>query len=301
MQIEAGAVGITCQKISEAEVFVNAGFKDLLITYNLLGPDRVALLESLRALAKIQVVADHPEVIRGLASRDRRVADPLGVLIEVDSGAHRCGIQDPSEVLALAKLIEADPGLTFEGLMTYPAPGRRREANGLLEAIQTRLSAQGIACNTVSSGGSPDMWLAHESSQVNEYRVGTYIYFDRSLLNRGVCQLEWCALTVIATVISVHGTRFMLDAGSKALTSDLMGCEGYGLILEYPEADIVALSEEHGHVDARRCHPLPKLGEQVSILPNHACPVSNLFDQVFEIDSQGQGSLVKVHARGKVG
>lgn len=300
VQLKAGAVGITCQKISEAEVFVNAGFEDVLISYNLLGAERLQRLNALRKKARISVVADHSDVVAGYRSLVEG-SEPLKVLIEIDSGAHRCGISSLETCLELAKQIETAPNLSFHGLMTYPQAGKPQLANQQLALHVNGLKSHGIQCQVVSSGGSPDMWRAHESEIVTEYRVGTYVYFDRALLQAGVCSLEQCALWVKATVVSRQGTRFMIDAGSKALTSDLMGCTGHGLIREYPQANLYALSEEHGHVDASASPKLPEIGDIVSVLPNHACPVSNLFDQVYVVNAEGKGQLETVNARGCVG
>lgn len=299
-QMEAGAVGITCQKVTEAEVFVEAGFKDILITYNLLGAERTSRLAKLREKANISVVADHPKVVDGLAEASQ-AQNPLSVLIEVDTGSKRCGLSDPSDIVALAHHIQSKDSLQFTGLMTYPKKGQPQKADALLAQLKQALNAAGLPCPIISSGGSPDMWRAHESQSATEYRVGTYVYFDRSLIQAGACELEDCALVVKATVISTQGDRFMLDAGSKALTSDLQGCQGHGLILEYPQAVIYGLSEEHGHVDASSCAQRPNIGDIVTVLPNHACPVSNLFDQIWVMHPDGTGSLRPVHARGRVG
>jgi D-serine deaminase-like pyridoxal phosphate-dependent protein len=137
------------------------------------------------------------------------------------------------------------------------------------------------SCPVISSGGTPSMAQAALAPCITEYRAGTYIYNDRSLVERGACQITDCALTVLATVVSrPTPDRAVLDAGSKTLSSDLFGLQGYGMILEHPEATITALSEEHGNVTLHGASPGPKVGDKVRVVPNHSCVVSNLTDRV---------------------
>jgi D-serine deaminase-like pyridoxal phosphate-dependent protein len=157
-----------------------------------------------------------------------------------------------------------------------------------------------IAVPVISSGGTPDMWSDEGLGPVTEYRAGTYIYNDRSLVGRGAASLDRCALTVMATVVSrPTDTRAILDAGSKALTSDLLGMEGYGMVLEYPEAALYQLNEEHGLTDVSGCRRAPAVGERVRVLPNHACVVSNLFDRVHLVSGNQLLGALPVEARGR--
>ncbi len=152
----------------------------------------------------------------------------------------------------------------------------------------------------VSTGGSPDMWLSEGLGPITEYRAGTYIYNDRALLSRGTAAIDQCAMTVLATVVSrPTPDRAIVDAGSKALTSDLLGLEGYGMLLDYPEAVIYQLNEEHGLIDLSRCATRPAVGDRVRILPNHTCVVSNLFDRVFVVSGGRLAGALPVEARGK--
>ena len=301
-QREAGAMGITCQKLSEAEVFIRAGFDDVLITYNLLGAARLARLRALAGLARLTVVADHAHVVEGLGAAFADSAAPLSVLVECDTGGGRCGVQSPEAAAALAGQIARTPGLVFGGLMTYPAPDTHDRVEAFLTAARDLCLLSAGACPVVTSGGTPSMKAFAGSRVVTDYRPGTYIYNDRSLLNRGVVSLADCALRVAATVISrPTPTRAILDAGSKTLSSDLFGQTGYGLVTEYPGAVIVGLSEEHAHVDLTGTAARPEIGETVTILPNHACVVTNLADHVWLHDGTG-GPAVKtpVDARGLV-
>ncbi len=205
------------------------------------------------------------------------------------------------EAVALARAIDAAPGLRFAGLMTYPAPGRADAAQAWLAEAVARLTQAGLPPATVSSGGTPDMWRSGDAV-VTEYRPGTYIYLDRSQVARGVGGFDECALTVLATVVSrPTPDRAVIDAGSKALTSDLLGMEGFGRLVEYPDAAVTGLSEEHGVVDLSACTAKPAIGERVRVIPNHACVVSNLFDTVTLVSGGTVVETVPVAARGRVG
>ncbi len=134
-----------------------------------------------------------------------------------------------------------------------------------------------------------------------EHRAGTYIYNDKSLIAIGECRVEDCALTVLTQIVSrPTDDRAIIDAGSKGLTSDLIGLEDYGHIIEYPEAKIIELSEEHGHVDFSKCKRKPQIGEKINIIPNHVCPVTNLYDYVTIYKNQTVTEVITVDARGKV-
>ena len=281
LQLKQGAVGIAAQKISEAEVFAADGFDDILLCFNLLSAAKIARARRLAECCHLTLVADNAAVVQALSAGATGADLPLDVLVECDTGMGRCGVQTPEAASELAKMIDLAPGLRFAGLMTYPAAG----GTGQVERFMARAKALCLAsvgtCDRISSGGTPSMADAALAPTVTEYRAGTYIYNDRSLLARGACQSQDCALTVLATVVSrPTPDRAILDAGSKTLTSDLLGLQGYGLILGYENAVISGLSEEHGHVDLSQCGARPVIGQKVQILPNHACPVSNLADRV---------------------
>jgi D-serine deaminase-like pyridoxal phosphate-dependent protein len=180
--------------------------------------------------------------------------------------------------------------------MTYPA---NENTAPFVQRTDKLLQSQGIPIEHVSLGGTPKMWEAHTHTGVTEYRAGTYVYGDRAILKSGAMSLDECAMKIIATVISCPTTeRGILDAGSKTLSSDLIGLTGYGLILEYPEAQIYQLSEEHGHVDFSACAQKPAIGERVTIIPNHCCVVSNLFNQMVGVRGDEVDMVWDVAARG---
>lgn len=300
-QIAAGARGITCQKIGEAEVMAGGGIDDILITYNILGAEKLARLRALAGrLARLAVVADNETVVAGLSDAFAGAPRPLEVLVECDTGGRRCGVQTPEAALALARLIAAAPGLRLGGLMTYPAAGGASAAQSFLAQARDLLAGAGLDCPVVTSGGTPDMWQAEAGGVLTEYRAGTYVYNDRSLVQRGVCTWDDCAGHVLATVVSTPAPgRAVIDAGSKALSSDLLGMEDYGHVPDHPGIRITGLSEEHGVLATDPARPL-RVGQRIRIVPNHVCVVSNLFDRIWIEAADGQAEDVVVDARGRV-
>ena len=278
MQIKAGAVGITCQKIGEAEVMAQAGIADILITYNIIGEAKLARLMRLAKRIRLSVIADSAFVVEGLSAAAAQAGVTLPVLVEFDTGANRCGTQSPAETADLARLIAKSPGLHFGGLMTYPS---NANTDRLVRETRDLLTADGLTIDCVSGGGTPKMWQAHEHQEVTEHRAGTYIYGDCKIVETGAITLDQCAMRVITTVMSrPTADRGVLDGGGKALSYDGMKQGGHGYIIEYPEAHIYGLSEEHAHTDFSKCTSKPQVGERVSIIPPHCCLVTNLFNQI---------------------
>jgi len=293
MQLAAGARGITCQKISEAEIMAEGGINDIFLPYNILGASKLERLMTLVRKIKISVTADSAVTVRGLSGAAEAAGLELPVLVEFDTGGGRCGVQSPAEAAELARLITDSPGLIFGGLMTYPV----NERTGAF--VRETRGYPGVSFERVSAGGSPQLWKAHTFPEVTEYRVGTYVYGDRYTVAAGTHRLDECSFYIRATIVSrPTPERGILDAGSKALSSDLLGQDGYGLILEYPEARIYSLSEEHGNVDFSASPEGPEVGEQVTILPNHCCVCNNLFNEIVGIRKGLVEKVWKVDARG---
>ena len=301
MQLQLGAVGITCQKIGEAEVMASAGIADILITYNIIGPDKLARLFQLSKICQLSVTADSPQIVTGLSQTFMDSETNLTVLVECDTGAARCGVQNPDEAQNLAKFIHTSPGLSFGGLMTYPPMTDLAPVQAWLTNARDLIEANGIECKNISSGGSPNMRRLEDLPVATEHRIGTYVYNDRSLVEAGVCTIENCALSVVATIVSRPTlNRAVIDAGSKILTSDLLGLSGHGIIIDHPNVSIVGLSEEHGIIDLTDCNWNPDIGDQIKIIPNHACVVSNMVDEVTFEQFDGTFDRVPVLARGKI-
>jgi len=297
-QVELGAVGITAQKLGEAEVMADAGIADIFLPYNILGPKKLGRLKTLNERVTLSVTADSPDTLFGYAATF--AADkPLTVLIECDSGGGRCGVQTPAQALALARQIALAPGLRFGGLMTYPPLHGVEKSNAWLTEAVALFEQAGIAVPRVSSGNSPDMW-APAAAPVTERRPGTYIYYDRFQVKERVASLDDCALSVLVTVVSrPTATRVVIDAGSKSLTSDLLGLDGFGLVMG-TDLTVKGLSEEHGVIELPVASDWPRVGERLRIIPNHACVISNLFDSVTLISGDEVREVVPVAARGRV-
>jgi D-serine deaminase-like pyridoxal phosphate-dependent protein len=299
-QIELGAVGITAQKLGEAEVMADAGIGDVFVPYNIIGAKKLARLKALNGKVKLAVTADSPDTVAGYAETFADAAKPLTVLVECDTGGERCGVQSPAQALALARQITMAPGLRFGGLMTYPPRGKFVEVDRWLSDAKALIESAGIDVPVVTSGNSPDMWHGPDAT-VTERRPGTYIYFDRGQVSFGVAKFEDCALTVLATVVSrPTPTRVVLDAGSKALSSDLFGQSGYGALMGHETVTIASLSEEHGVIELAEASDWPRVGDRLRIIPNHCCVVSNLHDRVHLLGADGQIETVPVAARGRV-
>lgn len=298
MQVAAGAVGITCQKLGEAEVMADAGIRDIFVPYNIVGEAKLARLAALSHRTKLSVSADSEVVVRGLSRAMAREDAPLEVLVECDTGMGRCGVGTPEDAVRLARTIGGAPGLSFGGLMTYPTSAH---TDAFVGEAKRLLEAEGVPVARVSGGGTGATWTAHEHPLITEHRAGEYVYGDRHSLRSGALRLEECAFGVLTTVVSRPAEeRAVLDGGSKTFSSDKRDLDGYGLILEYPEARIADLSEEHGHVDLAGSRRRPEVGERVTVLPNHCCVVSNLFDEVIGVRGDEVEATWTVACRGKV-
>ncbi|HEX6971863.1 MAG TPA: D-TA family PLP-dependent enzyme [Limnochordia bacterium] len=296
-QIELGAVGITCQKLGEAEVMADAGLNDIFLPYNIVGDAKLARLVALARRVRLRVSCDDIAVARGLSRAAAAAGLTLEVLVECDTGLGRCGVQSPAAAADLAGQIARLPGLAFAGLMTYPTG---EGSNAFMAEARRLIEARGLAVPVISGGGTPQMWQAHTAPAFTEHRAGTYIYHDRYTVQRGAATFADCALRVLATVVSrPTPARAVLDAGSKALTSDLLGLAGHGTVVGFPDAHIARLSEEHGVVEFPKECPW-QIGQRVAIIPNHACVVSNLFDRVFACRGDEVEAVWPVAARGRV-
>jgi len=302
LQIAAGARGITCQKLGEAEVMAEAGIDDILISYNLLGEEKMARLGALQARANMNVAADNPVVIAGLPQAAEASGRPLSVVVECDTGRKRAGVETPAEAVALAREIAASKGLTFAGFMLYPTETGWTEAQRFYDEALAGVRAQGLDAKMVSTGGTPNLKNLGKLKGATEHRPGTYIYNDRMQVAAGVATWDDCALSIYSTVVSRAGPdRGILDAGSKTLTSDTGGgLDGHGLILEHPEAKIARFAEEHGFLDLTRSNTRPNVGDVVRIVPNHVCVVVNMMDEVVMVRGEEIVGTLPVAARGKL-
>ncbi len=299
-QIDAGAIGITCQKLGEAAVMLDEGIEDILLTFNILGEAKTGRLRALarRARGRLSVVCDNATVARALSAAFSDETEPLRVLVECDTGLGRNGVQTPAEALDLAKLIAGMPGLRFDGLMTYPITPQTRP---FFEAALAMLERAGLPAAVVSTGGTPAYPRAHEVPGVTEHRAGTYVFNDRGTVATGVATWDDCAMRIRTSVVSrPTPERAIIDGGSKTFSTDQFGQQGFGRIVEYPDAEITKLNEEHGYLDLSACRSRPEVGEVVSVIPNHTCVVTNLHERLIGV-RRGKVEVVwDVAARGHV-
>jgi D-serine deaminase-like pyridoxal phosphate-dependent protein len=308
-QTDAGAVGICCAKIGEAEVFVDAGILDIRLPYPV-NPVNAPRLLALMDRASISIIVDHPDVMRGWSDAMQRAGRKLDVLIKVDVGFHRCGIDPLGDALGFIQAAAALPGLTLRGLLSHAGHAYHAASEGQLQAIakeeaetlanlRMRAAQSGIALDEISVGATPTLRFSAGQHGVTELRPGNYVYFDRTQVALGAASLDDCALTVLATVVSKHPGRIILDSGSKTLTNEqargISPAAGYGAILagdsdgldyarEIDDAlTIERLSEEHATVRVNGTTRLEP-GDRVRVVPNHSCVVSNLVDVVRLVD-----------------
>lgn len=301
MQMEAGAAGITCQKLEEAAQFIEAGVcDDILITFNIVGEQKTErLMELSKRVRRLAVVADNEIVLRGLSDAAHRHGRDQPVLIECESGFGRNGVQTPQDALGLARLALQLPNISFEGLMVFPNTGPA--TLGFFKTAVELFAAEGIKLPILSGGGTPALNHLADYPMMTEHRAGTYVYNDVMMVHSGVAGWDDCAMKVRTTIVSrPTEDRAIVDAGSKVLTREQYYVPNFGRVVEYPDAIVANLSEEHGMIDLTGCSHKPKIGEVVNIIPNHCCVVSNMVDEVYGI-RDGRVELVwPVAARGKV-
>ncbi|HEY7601372.1 MAG TPA: alanine racemase [Methylomirabilota bacterium] len=301
MQLEAGASGITCQKIGEVEVFADHGVApDVLLTFNVLGRQKLdRLMAVARRVERLTVVLDNEVVARGLSEAAVRSGQDVRFVVECDTGNGRNGVQSPQAAFDLAKTVMKLPRMDFQGLMTFP--NRDPDTRVYLERALELFKQAGIPVPVVSGGGTPALFSVDKFPMLTEHRAGTCVYNDVMVVRSGTATWANCAMRVRATVVSrPTDTRAILDCGTKVITSDQYGTPGHGHILEYPEAAIYGLSEEHGNVDLSQCRERPAVGEVVNVVPNHCCVVSNMVDEVVGVRGDRVEVVWPIAARGKV-
>lgn len=313
MQLDRGAVGLTVAKVGEAEVMAAAGFEDILVAYPVWGAANLKRLASLARTHRMLIALDSESTAQEISKAMRENDAAIGVLVEFDSGLRRCGLAPGPDCVALARKVEALPDLRFRGLMTYygnvwgTLEERRAEMKRVAERIERAIGAFAEArmpVEIVSAGSTPSAELSHEVPGLTEIRPGTYVYNDLNTYYQGACRLEDCAARVVTTVVStaVPG-RAMIDAGSKTLSSDGLGSgpkSGHGYVVEAPDAQLIKLNEEHGHLDIAGSQHRFQPGEVLTVIPNHVCTCVNMHDEVFLVRGGEVAGCWRVAARGKV-
>ncbi|HKW40681.1 MAG TPA: alanine racemase [Gemmatimonadales bacterium] len=285
MQLDAGAIGITVAKVGEAEVLPG---DDVLVAYPLVQ----AKLPRLRKLAharRVKVAVDSLEVARHLAGID--------TLVEIDVGVGRCGAQSPAQAVAIAKACS-----NFQGIFYWPSwldEAGFRAACVKIDAVLDALAASGFEVKIVSGGSTPGAARTPLIPRTTEIRPGTYVFYDASSLEAGICVETDCALRVLTTVVStsVPG-QCVIDAGSKTLSSDqTVGAGTYGHVVGRPWT-VRKVNEEHGYVEIEGAPA--HIGEKVWVVPSHVCSTVNLHDEIWYGRRRRVEGSWRVAARGKV-
>ncbi|MBM3459144.1 MAG: D-TA family PLP-dependent enzyme, partial [Armatimonadetes bacterium] len=221
MQMARGAIGLTCQKLGEAEVMAWGGLgQDLLVPYNILGRQKLDRMVALAGQARLTVAADSETTVAGLAEAVRGAGVTVGVLVDVDLGGGRTGVQSPEEAVRLGARIAEAPGLEMRGIMAFPTPPSVRP--GIVATLEA-LDRAGLPHPIVSGGSTKSALEAHEIPELTEYRAGEYPVGGVGHLREGRHTVAQCALRVIATVVSrPNADRAILDCGSKTLSATLV-------------------------------------------------------------------------------
>ena len=323
-QIDAGAVGITSSKVDEALVFINNGIRSVTVAYPLVVDSKLdRLIAAARAHdVDLRLIVDSPAGVDAIAQVAERHQKQIHIFLKIDVGLHRCGLmEDDPGLVELVRQIIQEPALNFVGLLSHAghtygaddADAARKIAQEeceILMRVRERLESNGIEVSEVSVGSTPGTLVSNSYDGITEIRPGNYIFMDRMPLRLKIIELNQIALSVLATVVSQNSDYFIIDAGSKTLSSDqgahgMPGMEGFGLA--YPvdhfedkdyEMIITRLSEEHGFV-IRKDSDLA-IGSKVRLVPNHSCVVANLLDTYTVIRDGQITEQWDIVARGQV-
>ncbi|MEX2270747.1 MAG: alanine racemase [Vicinamibacterales bacterium] len=322
-QIDRGAVGICCAKPSEAMVFAEAGIEDIRIPYPV-HPSKRDQIFALMDRTRLSIIVDDADVATAWAEVMAGAGRTLGVLVKVDVGFHRCGVDPVSpEAPHLISLVHTLPGLKLCGILSHAGHGYHAGSDTALKLIaeeevnaMTRLAAhmrnKGVDIEEISVGATPTARFSLKHKGPTEMRPGNYVYFDRTQVGLGAATVDDCALTVLSTVVAKHPGRIILDAGSKTLTNDgargFAPLAGHGMLSPSADAElqphdgfsIERLSEEHAIVKVADGAPALSIGDRVRVIPNHACVVSNLVDAVHIVDGDSVLDSPRVAARGRI-
>lgn len=313
LQVGAGARGITCAKLSEAEVYAEAGFTDIFVAYPVIGQEKARRAAQLARRCALIVGVESAVGIQQLSEAASAAGVVLNVRLELDSGLKRTGVA-PQAAEALCRMIQDAPGLRLEGIFTFRgasfpgAPTRDHEVLGRLEgewmvAQAERLRAAGIPINAVSVGSTFTAESAARVPGVTEVRPGTYVFLDRMTTRAGVNTFDEIALSVLATVVSRPAPDMaIIDAGSKTFCGDIVpadiGLEGYGVTVDGQSGVVVRMNEEHGYVRLNDGFA-PAIGDQLAFFPNHVCTAVNLSDELVVVQQGMVTERWRVAARGR--
>jgi D-serine deaminase-like pyridoxal phosphate-dependent protein len=295
-QVASGAVGVCCQKVGEAEVMVAGGITDILLPYNIVGASKVDRLLRLGRRARITVAVDSLVTAQGIADGARQTGGTVRVLIELDTGSKRCGVQSPAAAVALGQAIVDLPGIDLQGIMTYPS---RHEIAGFLEETVAGFRDAGLPINEISGGGTGAEAVT-KALGCTEHRAGSYVWEGLTRIRTSDdLNDDRCPLRIICTVVSVPAPgRIIIDGGMKTFCS--YPPTPYGHCVEHPEIKIYGMSIEHGHVDVSRSSHEFKVGERLTWIPLHQEMALNLHDELIGYRGEQVEVIWPVWGRGKV-
>ncbi len=312
LQVRHGADGITVAKLGEAEVMLEAGIRDILIDYPLIGAAKTRrLAQLLERGARIRVALDSLESIATVARAARLTGTTVDVLVEVDTGLHRVGVTTCQEAVTLARDIVNQQGLRFQGVASFAGHIGRAQTEAerqeilqaesrIVETTVEALHSAGLAPTVVSLGGTHHLARLDQLGPCTELRPGTYITNDRTVLTSGSCEPSDCALTVLVTVVSRRPTWAVIDGGSKTFSSDPHPDGGFGLIVGHPQWRFAWCNEEHGVIVWPADDEGPRIGQRLQVIPNHACPVFNLHPRAYGVRSGVATTDIAVAAQSMV-
>jgi 3-hydroxy-D-aspartate aldolase len=312
-QMELGAVGVCCQKVSEAEAMVYGGVKDVLVTNEIVGRQKLQRLTALAHMARIGVCVDDAGQVGALGAAARESGITLPVYVEVNMGGNRCGVEPGEPALDLARQIADAPHLSFSGLQAYHGSAQhlrgweeRRQAiaQAAEKAGRTRdvLARHGIECPTITGAGTGTFEFESASGVYTELQCGSYIFMDadygRNLDRDGAPTKAFeASLFVWATVMSRPSEdRAIVDAGLKALAFD----SGPPSVWDEPAAAYERASDEHGRLAVTGATNRLHIGDKLRLVPGHCDPTVNLYDWYVGIRANRVEQLWPITARGAV-
>ncbi len=301
-QIEAGAIGVTCAKLSEAKLFFESGIKKILISNEIVGETKIQRLVNLSRYGDLIVCIDNYENAKNISDAATRIGIKINVLVEVNVGLNRCGVMPGKPALGLVQKIDGLKNIIFRGLMGYEGglfihdidekKRKCRESNNLLVETKKLIEENGFPVKIVTAGGSNTYKLTGTYPGITDIQVGSYVTMDEHNRSFGLDFDQ--AITVITTVISKpERTRAVIDAGKKSISVDegLPVCKDKGI-------SIFKLNEEHGHLSIKNQDAKISVGDKIEIIPQHGCTTISLYDSYMIIRDDHVESVADIYARG---
>jgi D-serine deaminase-like pyridoxal phosphate-dependent protein len=314
MQLAASATGVTVAKLGEAETMVDAGLDDVLVAFPIVGEAKLARLRTLLERAAVRVSLDDVELAERIGRVGRDLGSDVAVLVEVDTGLHRLGRPPGEPTARLVSEVARIPGVEVIGLLTHAGHAYRstsehelhavaeREGLDLVETAE-RCAKDGIELPEISVGSTPTARIVAGVPGVTEIRPGTYVFNDVQQMRLGVATEQTCAARVLVTVVArPSAERFVIDAGTKAFSSDGVDgppFPGRGAVVGHPDLVIDFMNEEHGVGHIAGDDELA-IGDRLEVIPLHVCSCVNMFDETYGVRGHRVERVVNIEARGRM-